>query len=164
MLEDSGSGGGKPDSHRWEERTVQSVNGTTVTVNQGFTHAHPGARSLAGKLLPHVGNLTRNAVIRSRTPSEAGKAGYCTETDKLDNPGSCVTRGHTLFTFRANVDVRYALFLNLGRTLILDLDSTAFDSGGTPTHIGTTRSDAIRCTRIILRVRSRLSIPPTSSG
>jgi hypothetical protein len=139
MLEDSGSGGGKPDSHRWEERIVQSISGTTVTVTQGFTHAHPGARSLAGalELLPHVGNLSRNAVIRSRTPSEAGKAGYCTETDKLDSPGSCVTRGHALFTFRANVDVRYALFLDLGRTLILDLDSTTFDSGGTPTRIGT---------------------------
>ncbi len=46
------------------------------------------------RFLPHVGNLTRSITIDSVNPNG--------------------TRGHVLFTDRANVDIRYAHFENLG--------------------------------------------------
>src|SRR3989338_6811043 len=42
-----------------------------------------------------------------------------------------------MFTYKANADVRYTDFLDLGRTLILPLDSSTFDANGVTTHLGT---------------------------
>jgi hypothetical protein len=84
---------------RTERRTINSVSGADVTVSAGLTYTHPCADDKTGSptaLCAHVGNLTRNVVFRSV------------------NPGG--TRGHSIFTASANVDVRYALFDDMGRT------------------------------------------------
>jgi hypothetical protein len=65
-----------------------------------------------------VALLDRNVIIRSENPQG--------------------TRGHTLFTARADVDIRFAQFQDLGRTDALrPLDNTVFDAGGNVTHLGT---------------------------
>jgi hypothetical protein len=90
-----------------EERTVTAVLGTTIVFSPALSFAHRGA----GGYLPHVANLTRTVRFRSANP--AG------------------TRGHGIFIHRADVDIRYASFEDLGRTTAQPLDSTA------GSHIGT---------------------------
>jgi G8 domain len=107
-----------------EERIVQSVSadGRTITVLP-LAFDHRGARDADGTptvavgitLLPHVGNLTRNVVIRSESP--AG------------------TRGHTLFTARSRVSLSYVQFQDLGRTRAAPLDSSANHIGRYPLHL-----------------------------
>ena len=82
-------------------------------------HTHRGARDGDDQLdfLPHVGNLTRNVQFRSEN-----KDGV---------------RGHGMFIMRADIDIRYASFLNMGRTSATALDSTTFDESGSPITIGT---------------------------
>jgi G8 domain/Right handed beta helix region len=103
----------------WEELTVQALAGSTVTLTAPLAFDHKGARRPDGGLefLPHVGNLTRNVVIRSANP--AG------------------TRGHVIFTAHSDVDIRYALFKDLGRTRAGVLDNTEMSSDGTVRHVGT---------------------------
>ncbi len=109
-----------------EERTIQNISpdGRTITLSSALSFDHRGARDADGtptvlsngiKLLPHVGNLTRNIVIRSEDPSG--------------------TRGHTLFTHRADVDIRYTQFQNLGRTKPDALDSVSNHIGRYPLHM-----------------------------
>lgn len=104
---------------RWEELTVAAVSGETVALTAPLAFDHKGARRPDGVLefLPHVGNLTRNVVIRSANPRGV--------------------RGHVLFVNRADVDVRYARFSNLGRTRPGVLDKTEFAADGTVRHLGT---------------------------
>jgi hypothetical protein len=112
--------GDQPYSGQWEERYIASVSGTQVTLTQALSFNHKGARDMAGTLnyLPHVGNMSRNVVIRSENP--AG------------------TRGHGLFSQRADVDIRYSSWWNMGRTLVQPLDSTTFQDGtDNVTHVGT---------------------------
>jgi len=94
--------------NQWEERTVQAISadGKTITLNSALQYDHLGARDLNGVLefLPHVGNLTRNAVIRSESATG--------------------TRGHTIFVHMADTDVRYVQFKDLGRTKYVPLDNT----------------------------------------
>ena len=89
--------------------TLAQAGSERLSVSTPLRHAHPGARDADGKLefFPHIGNLTRNVVIRSQNP--AG------------------TRGHTLFVSRADVDIRYASFQHLGRTTARPLHLTRFD-------------------------------------
>lgn len=103
----------------YEERTIDNIVSNVITLNSALTYDHPGARDDQGTLeyLPHLMNLTRNVVFESENP--AG------------------TRGHILFGERADVDVRYALIRNMGRTLNEPIDNTVFDSEGTPTSVGT---------------------------
>src|SRR5258708_11565013 len=79
-----------------EERIISPIspNGLTLTV-PALSFNHPGAKDADGRMayLPHVVNLTRNILIRSENP--AG------------------TRGHMLFTIRADVDIRYASILSM---------------------------------------------------
>ena len=81
---------------QWEELTVQGVSadGHTLTLGRALTYDHFGARDGNGTLdfLPHVGNLYRNITIRSEFLIGTG------------------IQGHTLFTSRANIDVRYVAF------------------------------------------------------
>jgi hypothetical protein len=104
---------------RWEELTVAAVSGETVTLSAPLAFDHKGARRPDGALefLPHVGNLMRNVVIRSANPRGV--------------------RGHVLFVSRADVDIRYARFSNLGRTRPGVLDNTEFAADGTVRHVGT---------------------------
>ncbi len=76
-----------------------------------------GARDFNGVLefLPHVGNLTRNVIVRSASPSG--------------------TRGHVIFTHMADVDIRYALYKDLGRTTYLPLDAVTNHIGRYPMHV-----------------------------
>jgi VCBS repeat-containing protein len=87
----------------WEELTVASISGDgkAITLSGSLNFDHFGARDGDGllRLLPHVGNLSRNVVIRSEVP--------------LGTEG---VQGHVIFTERADVDIRYAALLDLGRT------------------------------------------------
>lgn len=106
---------------QWEELFIASISSDarTITLTAPLQFDHRGARDGNGTLrfLPHVANLTRNVVVRSENP--AG------------------TRGHTQAFHRAEVDIRYVRFQDLGRTTIDPLDNTKFDQSGTLTHIGT---------------------------
>jgi uncharacterized protein DUF4082/Big-like domain-containing protein/G8 domain-containing protein len=105
--------------NQWEERTVQSISadGRTITLTSALQFDHLGARDLNGVLdfLPHAGNLTRNLILRSESATG--------------------TRGHTIATHMANVDIRYALFKDLGRTTYLPLNTTTNHIGRYPVHM-----------------------------
>jgi hypothetical protein len=105
--------------NQWEERTVQAISadGKTITLNSALTYDHLGARDLNNVLdfLPHVGNLTRNLIIRSESATG--------------------TRGHMLAIHMADVDIRYALFKDMGRTTYLPLDNTTNHIGRYPIHV-----------------------------
>ena len=111
--------GGREYRAQTEKLEIASISGTSITLRTPLAYDHKGARNAAGALefLPHVGNLSRNIVIRS------------------ENPGG--TRGHTIFLSRANIDLRYVEFGELGRTRMGTLDNTTFDSEGRVTKIGT---------------------------
>jgi len=102
-----------------EEVRVASISGNQVTLTEPLRSAHKGARDAAGKLefLPHVGNLTRNVVIRSEN--------------------SQGTRGHMIFMSHANVDLRYVEVLEMGRTKMGVLDNSEFDNGARLIKFGT---------------------------
>ena len=102
---------------QWETPTMAFASGAHVGLTSGLAHAHGGGRDASGALtfLPHVGNISRNVIIRSQNPNG--------------------TRGHVLLTNRAEVDIRYVAFKDLGRTTIAPLDSTVMSSGHA-THIG----------------------------
>ena len=105
--------------NQWEELTVQAISadGRTVTLALPLVYDHLGARDFNNVLefLPHVGNLTRNVVVRSENP--AG------------------TRGHMMGIHMADVDIRYALFKDLGRTTYLPLNPTTNHIGRYPIHM-----------------------------
>jgi hypothetical protein len=109
-----------------EQRTIASISadGRTITLSSPLSFDHRGARDADGtptvlsngiRLLPHVGNLSRNIVIRSENP--AG------------------TRGHTLFTQRATVNISYVQFQDLGRTRAIPLNANSNHIGRYPVHI-----------------------------
>ena len=108
-----------------EERTIQSISadGRSITLSSALSFDHRGARDADGtptvyngiKYLPHVGNLTRNVVVRSESPSG--------------------TRGHTLFTRRSDVSIYYAQFQDLGRTTPEGLNATSNHIGRYPIHL-----------------------------
>ena len=108
-----------------EERTIQSISadGRTITLSSALSFDHRGARDADGvstvlsngiKLLPHVGNLTRNIVIRSENPSG--------------------TRGHTLLTHRTNAEISYVQFQDMGRTKAEPLSRSTNHIGRYPLH------------------------------
>jgi hypothetical protein len=102
-----------------EKVQVASISGAEVALVAPLVYDHKGSRSTEGKpeLLPHVGNLSRNVIVRSENP--AG------------------TRGHTMFLSHAGIDIRYAAFKDLGRTKMGILNNTEFDSQGQLARIGT---------------------------
>ena len=87
-----------PYQPQWEELVATSVKADQVGLRSPLAFNHRGARDSEGALnfLPHVGNLTRNVIVRSVNPQG--------------------TRGHVIFVHRADVDIRYSLFKDLGRT------------------------------------------------
>jgi hypothetical protein len=90
-----------------------STNGLTITLAAPLAYDHLGARNANGVLefLPHVSNITRNVVVKSQS--------------------SLGTRGHVVFTNRADLDVRYVQFAGLGRTKIGELGE-GFSKDRTP--------------------------------
>ncbi len=105
--------------NQWEELTVSSISadGKTITLQNSLLYDHLGARDLKNVLefLPHVGNITRNVVIRSENPTG--------------------TRGHMLATHMADADIRYVLFKDLGRTTYLPLNNVTNHIGRYPVHM-----------------------------
>jgi hypothetical protein len=104
---------------QFEDMTIAAIADRTITLAKPLAYDHRGARSADGVLefLPHVGNLTRNVIFRSE--NGAG------------------TRGHTIFSQHPTVDIRYALFKDMGRTRIGVLDSAEFTNEGTVRRVGT---------------------------
>jgi hypothetical protein len=96
-----------------------SSDGLTLTLSAPLAFDHLGARDPDGtiRFLPHVADATRNLIVSSANPAGV--------------------RGHVLFMHRADVDVRYAAFLGLGRTTTDAIDSATFDANGNVTHVGT---------------------------
>ncbi len=103
---------------QWEDLTLQNdpVAGS-LSLSRALRFTHPGARNGDGVVdfFPHVGNVTRNVKIRSANPNG--------------------TRGHTFFTSRAAVDLRYVEFRHLGRTTQDDLDPVTNHIGRYPLHM-----------------------------
>ena len=101
-----------------EKVQIASVAGSTVTLSEPLRHDHRGAQATdAGDpLLPHVGILGRNVIVRSANPDG--------------------TRGHTMFLSHAAVDLRYVAFQELGRTRNGTADSARFDTTGRALAVG----------------------------
>jgi G8 domain len=105
---------------QWEVVTIASISGTQIALTAPVQFNHHGARNTltdALDFLPHVGNLSRNVIVKSASPTG--------------------TRGHGVFSQRADVDIRYTFWQSLGRTTVQPLDNTTFDSSGNVTHVGT---------------------------
>src|SRR5262249_22463233 len=95
-----------------EEVRIAAISGNLVTLDHPLANDHTRAYDAKAGLtfLPHLVNLSRNVVLSSENPDGV--------------------RGHTMFAERANVDIRYTEFLDLGRTTGAPLDNTTFDSSG----------------------------------
>ena len=101
-----------------EEVQIASISGNQVTLATPLRYAHKGGRDAGGKLefLPHIGNVSRNVVIRSENPQG--------------------TRGHMIFMSRASVDLRYVEVRDMGRTRMGVLDNSEFDASGQLVRFG----------------------------
>ena len=102
-----------------EEVQIASVSANQVTLATPLQYAHKGARNADGKLefLPHVGNVSRNVVVRSENPQG--------------------TRGHMIFMSHAAIDLRYVEVRDMGRTKMGVLDNSEFDANGQLVRFGT---------------------------
>jgi hypothetical protein len=103
--------------HRWESPLIDTVSGTTVNLTAGLNYDHFGGERGFGaeattpaNFYPHVGNLSRNVIVRSE-----------------DGTG---VRGHCMFLHRADIDIRYVRFKELGRTTNGTLSSYYLKTGG----------------------------------
>jgi hypothetical protein len=103
---------------RDEKLEIVAVNGNEIKLASALKFDHKGARDADGKLefLPHVGNLTRNVLVRSENPQG--------------------TRGHMIFMSHSDIDLRYVEVREMGRTRIGVLDSTEFDDNGKLQKLG----------------------------
>lgn len=110
-----------------ERHTITSINGAQITLQSPLAFTHECARdgdnttittlSSGEKLCPHVANLTRNITFRSENPNGV--------------------RGHAIYLHRSQLDIRYAAFKDMGRTLAAMLDNSTFDATGKLTRVGT---------------------------
>jgi hypothetical protein len=96
-----------------EFATIQSTSGNVVTLTQPLKFSHAGLLDQ----LPHVAHLGGNIIVRSENPTG--------------------TRGHVLVTERSTVDVQDAVFKDLGRTTVAQLDNTQLSSTKETLHVGT---------------------------
>ena len=101
-----------------EKTQIAGVSGNEITLTAPLVRDHKGARNGDGvvEFLPHVGNLSRNVIVRSENPAGV--------------------RGHTMFLSHADIDIRFAEFRELGRTRMGMLDSADFDSQGRVAKVG----------------------------
>ena len=108
-----------------DTRSIQGISpdNKVITLSAPLTYNHKGARDANGtptvwggvKLLPHLGNITRNIVIRSVNPNG--------------------TRGHTVYTHRSSVDIRYVQYQDMGRTRATTIIPTTNHIGRYPLHL-----------------------------
>ncbi|PTN11872.1 G8 domain-containing protein [Nitrosomonas aestuarii] len=101
-----------------EEMIIADISGNTIRLTRPLVYDHLGGRDTDGNLIgmPHIGNLSRNIVVRS------------------ENSGG--VRGHSMFTERSKVDIRYVSFVDMGRTTAKPLDNTVI-TDNVVAHIGT---------------------------
>jgi G8 domain len=101
-----------------EQRQIASIEGNEITLTAPLTYDHLGARSATGRLefLPHIGNLSRNVIVRSEHAEG--------------------TRGHMIFMARADIDLRYVEVREMGRTRMGVLDNTVFGESGDVVRLG----------------------------
>jgi hypothetical protein len=127
---------------QWELSKIASIStdGLTVTLTSPLQFDHLGARDPGGVLryLPDVGNLSRNVVVHSEN--------------------ILGTRGYTLFTMRANVDIEFAQFSGLGRTTNTADDNTTYDANGNVKHVGTNQGG--RFPVYFLHLMGQATAPP----
>ena len=118
--------GASDDDAQWERPRITAISedGRTLTLNKPLQIDHP-AWSSDEDALPHVGNLSRNVAVKSENGSP-----------NTDEQGLS-RRGYTLFTGRADVDIRYTQFRLVGRTTTAPIDNTTWDENGQITHVGT---------------------------
>ena len=92
------SGGNASTSNNGEDQvTIQSISGTTITLNSNLSKNHEGRPS--DDLHCYVGNLTRNILLKSPITSTVSR------------------RGHVMAMHNdTNVQIKNAQFLRLGRT------------------------------------------------
>jgi PKD repeat protein len=132
QLDYGGDGGSY--SPQWEQLNIKSMSadGLTVTLSAALKYNHLGGYTANGVLtyLPQVMNDDRNIMVESQSMTG--------------------TRGYTLFTNRANVDIEYAGFCELGRTVSAAPDNTTFNSNGTVKHVGTNEEDRYAMTALDL--------------
>ncbi|MCO8122510.1 dockerin type I domain-containing protein [Stieleria sp. TO1_6] len=110
---------------QFETARIASIVGRVITLEAPLQFSHLGPSDADGqptqgldgqRVMPHVGNLTRNVTLRSENPDGV--------------------RGHTMFFANSVHDVRYTAMEELGRTTVGELDNTQFDSDGRVTKIG----------------------------
>ena len=94
-----------------------SSDGKIITFENSFQYSHFG--SIDNKeFVPHLVNLTRNIVFSSENPNG--------------------TRGHTTYLGRADVDINYAQFTDMGRTRgDIPVDFTILNSDGSIKKLAT---------------------------
>jgi hypothetical protein len=85
-----------------EERTLKSVNGSTITLDEPLAHTH----IVEGEMRGEVANLTRNVIVESADPTKA--------------------RGHTMFHRGSSGAIHYAEFRHLGKEGVLGRYSIHF--------------------------------------
>jgi hypothetical protein len=106
-----------------EYRKIIAINGPTITLDQPLSYDHPGFKlpNISGALAIdkqiEVINVTRSVIIRSESPS-------------------ATTRAHTMFTDQARVNIQYATFQDLGRSIDGELDNTECDKMGRVRNYG----------------------------
>lgn len=104
---------------QWEQVTIARIVGDRVYLTKPLEFDHLGGRNIDGQLelMPHVADLSRNVVLRSEYARGM--------------------RGHTFYTARAEVDIQFVRFQDLGRTSgLASLDSTTFDAAGNVIRYG----------------------------
>jgi hypothetical protein len=102
-----------PIPSRGEEFLITEIKGSEITLSSEIKHEHPGNPVDPAKK-PHVANLTRNITFTSENPEG--------------------TRGHCMFTSRANVEISGAAFVSLGRTTAMPALDRFNPIGRYPVH------------------------------
>lgn len=99
-----------------EYRTIANITDDAIILDKPLAYDHRGAKDADGKLLffPVIANLTRDIVFRSEN--------------------CCGTRAHCIFMHQADVEFRYALLQDLGRTTNAPLDPVKNHIARYPLH------------------------------
>jgi PKD repeat protein len=109
----------------WEYVTISSIstNGQTITLSAPLAYSHVGAVDGTGSTvyMPQVADMTRNVKIHSQSATG--------------------TRGYSLFTGYANVNINYTSFGGMGRTTDSAFDDTTYSSEGLATYVGTNQQN-----------------------
>src|SRR5262249_45932013 len=106
----------KPQEEKIESASIADKQ---ITLSTPLKYDHKGARNAEHKreYLRHIGNLSRNVIVRS------------------DDPVG--TRGHMIFMSRADIDLRFVEVREMGRTRMGVLDNTEFNEQGQVRRLGT---------------------------